>query len=76
MTYWALGPIASFQSGSFGATDQKRNLCLPVLMRCPKDKALPYTAVVVLCAIVIGAILATLSSCFIGGGAMVGAARM
>jgi len=45
-------------------------------MRCPKDKALPYTAVVVLCAIVIGAILATLSSCFIGGGAMVGAARM
>ena len=51
-------------------------LGLPVLMRCPKDKALPYTAVVVLCAIVIGAILATLSSCFIGGGAMVGAARM
>jgi len=50
-------------------------LGLPVLMRCPKDKALPYTVVVVLCAIVIGAIFATLTSCFIGGAAMMSGAR-
>jgi len=50
-------------------------LGLPVLMRCPKEKALPYTVVIVLCAIVITAILATLTSCFIGGTAMMGAAR-
>ena len=51
-------------------------LGLPVLMRCPKEKALGYTGVIVLCAIVIGAILGILSSCFIGGVAMMGAARM
>ncbi|HEY2817188.1 MAG TPA: YIP1 family protein [Casimicrobiaceae bacterium] len=51
-------------------------LGLPVLMRCPKDKALGYTVVVVLCAIVIGAILATLTSCFIGGAAVLGGARV
>jgi hypothetical protein len=37
---------------------------------------MPYMIVIVLCAIVVGAILATLSSCFIGGAAVVGAARM
>jgi uncharacterized membrane protein YoaK (UPF0700 family) len=45
-------------------------------MRCPKEKALGYTVVIVLCAIVIGAILGGLSSCFIGGAAMMGGARM
>ena len=51
-------------------------LGLPVLMRCPKDKALGYTVVIVLCAIVIGAIFAMLSTCFFGGAAMIGGARM
>ncbi|HEY4137633.1 MAG TPA: YIP1 family protein, partial [Casimicrobiaceae bacterium] len=50
-------------------------LGLPVLMRCPREKALPYTVVIVLCAIVITAILATLTSCFIGGAAMMGGAH-
>jgi hypothetical protein len=47
-------------------------LGLPVLMRNPQDKSLPYTIVVVLCAIVIFAVFATLSTCMIGG-SMVGA---
>jgi hypothetical protein len=38
MTYWVLGPIASFQSGSFGAMDQKRNLCRPELMRYASNR--------------------------------------
>jgi hypothetical protein len=50
-------------------------LGLPVLMRCPKDKALGYTIVIVLCAIVLGAILAALSTCFFGGAAMMTPAR-
>jgi Yip1 domain/zinc-ribbon domain len=51
-------------------------LGLPVLMRCPKDKALPYTIVIVLCAIVIGGVLAALTTCFFGGAAMMGAAHV
>lgn len=31
---------------------------LPVLMKCPRDKAVPYTAVVVICAIVGGFVIA------------------
>jgi hypothetical protein len=33
MTSWAPGPTASFQSGSFGAMDQGRNLWRPELAR-------------------------------------------
>jgi hypothetical protein len=35
---------------------------LPVLMRCPADKALAYTAVVVVCAIVAGLVVGLLSA--------------
>ncbi len=42
-------------------------LGLPRLMKSPQDKALPYTAVVVVCAIVMGFIVAAISGLFIGG---------
>jgi Yip1 domain/zinc-ribbon domain len=51
-------------------------LGLPVLMRNPPDKSLAYTVVVVLCAIVIGAVFAALSTCLLGGPAMMGAAHV
>ena len=51
-------------------------LGLPVLMRNPPEKSLPYTVVVVLCAIVIGAVFAALSTCFLGAPAMMGAAHV
>lgn len=51
-------------------------LGLPVLMRNPTEKALPYTAVIVLCALVIGVLLASLSTCLIAGPAMMGAGHM
>jgi Yip1 domain/zinc-ribbon domain len=47
-------------------------LGLPVLMRCPKDKAVGYTIVIVLCALVLGAIIGALTSCLIGAPAMMG----
>ena len=42
-------------------------LGIPRLMKSPQDKALPYTAVVVVCAIVMGFIVAAISGIFIGG---------
>ncbi len=51
-------------------------LGLPVLMRNPQDKSLPYTIVVVLCSIVIFAVFATLSTCMIGGSMLMGAGMM
>ena len=51
-------------------------LGLPVLMRNPSEKSLPYTIVVVLCAIVIFAVFATLSTCMIGGSMLMGAGKM
>ena len=51
-------------------------LGLPVLMHNPSEKSLPYTVVVVLCAIVIGAVFAALSTCFLGAPAMMGAAHV
>src|SRR4051794_3625357 len=41
---------------------------LPVLMRCPPEKAGVYTAVVVVCAIVAMIVLAGVSSLFVSGG--------
>ncbi|HEY2188355.1 MAG TPA: Yip1 family protein [Caldimonas sp.] len=41
---------------------------LPVLMRCPPGKAGAYTAVVFVCAIVAGVVLAGVSSLFVGPG--------
>lgn len=40
---------------------------IPRLMKSPQDKALPYTAVVVVCAIVLGFIVAAISAIVIGG---------
>ena len=45
-------------------------LGLPVLMRCPKEKAVPYTAVVVVCAILVFFVLGALSMCVGGMGGM------
>jgi hypothetical protein len=39
---------------------------LPVLMRCPPDKAVPYTAVVVVCGIVATLVLGAITSLFTG----------
>lgn len=43
-------------------------LGLPRLMKSPQDKALPYTAVVIVCAIVVAIITTTISGMFIGAG--------
>jgi Yip1 domain/zinc-ribbon domain len=51
-------------------------LGLPVLMRNPQDKSLPYTIVVVLCSVVIFAVFGTLSTCMIGGSMLMGAGMM
>ncbi len=40
---------------------------LPVLMKCPQEKAVPYTAVLIVCGIVAMVILGALSSVFMGG---------
>ena len=42
-------------------------LGLPVLMRCPKEKSLGYTIVLVLCAIVVSVLIGVLSSCTVAG---------
>jgi hypothetical protein len=39
---------------------------LPVLMRCPKDKSIGYTALVVVCAIVLGLVIGAVSAGVIG----------
>lgn len=41
---------------------------LPVLMKCPQEKAVPYTAVLIVCGVVAMVILGALSSVFAGGG--------
>jgi Yip1 domain len=45
-------------------------LGLPVLMRAPKDKAVGYTAVVVLCAIVLGIIISAIGGVVVGAGGL------
>ncbi len=45
-------------------------LGLPVLMRSPNEKAIPYTAVVVVCAILVFFVLGALSMCVGGMGGM------
>ena len=42
-------------------------LGLPFLMRCPKEKAVGYTVVIVLCAIVMSAVIGWISSMAFGG---------
>ena len=45
-------------------------LGLPSLMKCPPDKTIGYTAVVVVCAIVLGVVLAGIGAMFAGAGAL------
>lgn len=45
-------------------------LGLPFTMKAPSDKALPYTAVVVICALVIGLLLGVIVTSIVGVGAM------
>ena len=45
-------------------------LGLPMLMKCPQDKAIGYTAVVVICAIVLAVVIGMLSACIGGIGMM------
>jgi hypothetical protein len=47
-------------------------LGLPVLMKCPKDKAVGYTAVVVIIAVLAGVVIGAISAAFMGLG-MLGA---
>jgi Yip1-like protein len=44
-------------------------LGLPRLMKCPEDKAVPYTAVVVVCAIVLSVIITAIGATIVGAGA-------
>ncbi len=50
-------------------------LGLPRLMKCPEDKALGYTAVVVVCAIVLSVIVASIGGVIAGAG-MIGAGAL
>ncbi len=43
-------------------------LGLPRLMKCPEDKAIGYTAVVVICAIVVSVVLGAVSAAIVGTG--------
>ncbi len=43
-------------------------LGLPTLMKCPQDKAISYTAVVVICALVLAMIVSAIASAFTGPG--------
>jgi hypothetical protein len=45
-------------------------LGLPRLMKSPQDKALPYTVIVIVCAIVVGVVAAVVSGLFIGAAGM------
>jgi hypothetical protein len=50
-------------------------LGLPLLMQSPKDKAIPYTVVVVLCAIVLSVVIAAVGGLVVGAG-MVGSGAL
>jgi hypothetical protein len=51
-------------------------LGLPVLMRCPKEKSLGYTIVLILCAIVVSAVIGILSTCAATGLGLAGIGAM
>lgn len=78
----AYGSTAGFLGGVFSLVPQLSILGLlaslysvyliftgvPVLMKCPHEKAVPYTAVLIVCGIVAGVILGAMSALFTGGG--------
>jgi len=45
-------------------------LGLPRLMKCPEDKAVPYTAVVVVCAIVLSIVITAISATIFGAASL------
>src|ERR1019366_1704862 len=49
-------------------------LGLPRLMKCPQDKAIGYTVVVVVCAIVLSVVITAIGALVVGAGALGGAA--
>ena len=49
---------------------------LPVLMRCPKEKSVGYTIVLVLCAIVVSVVIGLLSTCVVAGMGLAGIGAM
>ena len=51
-------------------------LGLPVLMRCPKEKSLGYTIVLILCAIVVSVVIGILSTCAATGLGLAGIGAM
>lgn len=77
----AYGSTAGFVGGAFSLIPSLSMLGLlaslysiyliftgvPVLMKCPPEKAMPYTAVLIVCGIVAMVILGALSSVFTGG---------
>ncbi len=77
----AYGSTAGFVGGIFSLVPQLSILGLlaslysvyliftgvPVLMKCPQEKAVPYTAVLIVCGIVAMVILGALSAVFTGG---------
>jgi hypothetical protein len=66
----ALGTLLGFLGALYGL--YLLYLGLPRLMKCPQDRALGYTAVVVVCAIVVGFVTAMIGGLFVGAGAMGG----
>ena len=66
----ALGMLAAL-GGLYGL--YLMYLGLPRLMKCPDDKAIGYTAVVLICAIVLGAVIGSVTGGVIGGAGMMGA---
>ena len=66
----ALGMLAAL-GGLYGL--YLMYLGLPRLMKCPDDKAIGYTAVVLICAIVLGAVIGSVTGGVIGGAGLMGA---
>lgn len=57
--------ILGFLAGLYGL--YLLYLGLPVLMRCPQEKAIGYTVVLVLCAIVVSVVIGVVSTFIVGG---------
>ncbi len=61
-----LGNLVALVGGLYGL--YLLYLGLPKLMKAPPDKAIPYTAVSVVCAIVLAVVLGAVSAMFVGAG--------
>ena len=65
-----LGTLATLVGGLFGL--YLLYLGLPKLMKAPQDKAIAYTAVSIVCAIVVSVVLAGVSAAVVGAGMVAG----